>query len=163
ALLARLEIADPQAGLRVVARAVHEPAPVRRQRGAEGAADALHALVRLAALAVVREDPVEGKLRVVVPVAPARALRVPDPAAVRAELRAERLAEPLGLEQLHARPAVDVPEAEVRIAPVPEGAGAEARHHVATVGRPVRRLRAVRVAAGDLRRVTPVERDRPDV
>src|SRR5690606_25375419 len=124
--------------------AVDQPAAVGRERGAERAAVARRARVHVAGLAVVRAHDVLRELRVVVPVARAGALREPDPAAVRPERRADALAPVLAADELDARAAVHVEQLErwlVRAAEIAHG-----RDDVLAVRRPLRRLRAVRLA-----------------
>ena len=159
ALVAGLEVADPQPRVEVVTGAVDQPAAIGREGGADAGAVPRGAGEVLAGLAVVDGQLVLGELGIVGPVAGAP--RVPDVAAARVEGAAEGL-EILGLvDQLHARAAVHVVQPELG-----QAAAAEAplgRDDVVAVRGPVGRLGAVGGALGDLRRVRAVERHDPDI
>ena len=119
ALVAGLEVADPQPRVEVVTGAVDEPATVGREGGADAGAVPRGAGEVLAGLTVVDGQLILGELGVVGPVAGAP--RVPDVAAARVEGGAEGF-EILGLvDQLHARAAVHVVQPELG-----EAAAAEA-------------------------------------
>ncbi len=138
-----------------MARTVDEPAPVRAEGGAEGAAVAEGAGGRLAGLAVVDGELVLAHPGVVLPAA--GAVGVPDLAPVIAEGRAGRA--PVGgfVDELDSRAAVDVVEPELALARALFGGD-----HVVAVGGPLGGLIGAGLAPRDLDGVALVERDDVD-
>ena len=163
ALLARGELAQPQAGLVLVPRPVDQPRPVGRHGRAQGRPVARRPHVLLAGLPVVHRELVLREDGVVLP--QALPLREPDAPSVG---RRGRSGDPAGtrlLDELDPGAALDVPHPQLRVAPVVPGqrARADRRHHVVAVRQPLRRLvvvgRRVRHLPGRLR----VDVDQPEV
>ncbi len=158
ALVPRVEVAQDQPGVLLVARAVDEPAAVRGERRTDAGAVSAGAGVRLAGLPVVDPELVLGELGVVLPVV--GALREPDVALLRAEGRADRL-EVLRLgDELRAATPVPVMEPQLR---QPAAEASLRDDEVLAVGRPLRRFDPVRASGGDLRRIGAVGRHHVEV
>ena len=165
ALLARLEITDAEAGLRLVPRAVHEVLPVGRHGRTEGRAVEVCAILAAAGLPVEGHDLILRQPGVVLP--RAEALRVPDVAIVLPERGAERadrvVAGEHGLrvaDELRAAASVLVVHPELRHADRGRGLRDD---DVVAVGRPFRRAIPTAFAARELLRLLGGDVDDPDV